>query len=321
MIINNAPLSLNLAGGRFQALNHDLEYDVSAKIWPFGAVSLNMQITIPPEMTWTQLIALGAFLETDPRVQQLAIEKLVQLVQQLNPDRMKNLNLETFEDYTLYFFKTIPGAEVNALSVFQNYDVPGLILSENTETLSEQVKKGVQEGAMQYSQNDLAVINWNSALILEPTGLMDTPDVIEFALCQLLEMRYYDDLLDERLALLYDALEKKKLSIWETYSERLSKEAAQTFLEISDTIESVENTLKVVGDYYPAQIFRLTSSRFRFNDWRESVDQKLNNLAEISKFLTGDINERRNRLMELVIIVLISIEVIPFLIQLIPHGK
>ncbi len=319
MIINNAPLTLSLEGGRVEALDLTLDYEIAAKIWVFGAVSISLMMTIPPEIDWNKLIELGTYLENDPRMHQLAVQKTAQVLQQLDPGRLTNLNLETYEDYTIYAFKKLPGTEINALNLFQNYDVPRLILSEPSETLSEQVRKGISDGAVQYSQNDISVINWNSALIIEPSGSLDIPDVIEFALCQLLEMRYYDDLLDIKLTALYTALEQKHLSIWETYSERLSKEAAQKYLEISDTIERVENSMKVVGDFYLAQIFRTASARFRFNDWRESVDQKLNNLAEISKLLTSDINERRNRLLEIVIIVLISIEVIPFILKV--FGK
>jgi hypothetical protein len=316
MIINNAPLTLTLDGGKLDAIDLSLDYDVAAKIWHFGAISITLQLTIPGDLPWEKLVQLSAWVETDERLHNLAVQRAVQLVQQFDPARLQNLSWETYEDYTIHFFKSLPGAETNALSVFQNFDVYRLILQEQTETLSEQMKRGIAEGALQYSQNDLAVINWNSALVIEPTGSHDIPDVIEFALCQLLEMRYYDDLLDEKLAQLYSALEKKNLSVWETYSEKLSKEAAQKYLEISDTIESVENSLKVVGDYYHAQVFRIASNRFRFNDWRDSVDQKLNNLAEISKLLTNEINERRNRLLEIVIIVLISIEVFPFIIRL-----
>ncbi|MFN7730052.1 MAG: hypothetical protein ACK5P7_12910, partial [Bdellovibrio sp.] len=304
MIINNAPLALTLEGGKHECLGIRLDYDVAAKVWHFGAISINIQMTIPPELEWNKLIEIGAALENDESLQQMAVQKVTEMLQQFDPSRLTKMNWETFEDYTLYFFKSLAGSEKNALSVFQNYDVYRLILSETTESLSDQVKKGIMDGAIQYSETDLAVINWNSALIIEPSGYLDIPDVIEFALCQLLEMRYYDDVLDERLASLYSTLEGKGLGIWETYSEKMSREAARKYLEISDTVESVENSLKVVGDFYLAQIFRTASSRLRFNDWRDSVDQKLNNLAQIAKLMTNELNERRSRLLEMIIIVL-----------------
>jgi hypothetical protein len=314
MIINNAPLAFNLEGGTHEALGIKLDYEAAAKIWHFGAISLCLQLNIP-DVSWNKLIELGSFLENDQRLHDICVNRVKQVLQQIDPSRLPAVHWDTFEDYTLYFFKTLPGIGSNALQIFNNYDVHRLILTENTETLSEQIKKTIFESAIQYSQNDLAVINWNSALLIEPSGSLDIPDVIEFALCQLLEMRYYDDVLDERLAFLYAELEKKSLSMWETSSEKLSKEAARKYLEISETVESVENSLKVVGDFYLAQIFRAASARFRFNDWRESVDQKLNNLAQISRLLTSELNERRNRLLEIIIIVLIAIELIPFFLK------
>jgi hypothetical protein len=312
MIINNAPLSLVLDGGKYNALDLFLDYEISVKIWHFGAVSVNMQIQTPDDLSWDRLIKLGVYIENDHSLHEMAVQRVTQILQSLAPQRLKSQDWETYEDYTLYFFKSLPGAEKNAMAVLQQYDVCRLILSEEIETLSEQVKKSVIDGALQYSQNDLALINWNSAMLIEPTGSQDIADVIEFALCQMLEMRYYDDLLDQKIAGLYDELEMKKRSVWETYAERLSRDAAQKFLEISDTVESVENSLKVVGDFYLAQIFRTASTRFRFNDWRDSVDQKLSNLVQISKLLTTEVNERRNRILEMVIIVLIAVELIPY---------
>jgi hypothetical protein len=312
MIINNAPLTLVLDGGKHHALGTVLDYEISVKIWHFGAISVNMQIQVPPEIAWDGLIKLGAYLENDITIHELAVQRVTQILQSFAPQRLKNQDWETYEDYTLYFFKNLPGTEKNAMNAFQQYDVFRLILSEESETLSDQVKKNILESSLQYSQNDLAVINWNSAMVIEPTGSQDIADVIEFALCQMLEMRYYDDLLDHKIAGLYNELEMKKRSVWETYAERLSRDAAQKFLEISDTVESVENSLKVVGDFYLAQIFRTASARFRFNDWRDSVDQKLNNLVQISKLLTTEVNERRNRILEMVIIVLIAVELVPY---------
>jgi len=69
----------------------------------------------------------------------------------------------------------------------------------------------------------------------------------------------------------------------------------------------------VIGDFYYAKIFRAASDRFRVKDWQASVDQKLKNLADVSNLFQAETNEKRNQLMEAIIIILIAIEVIPFL--------
>lgn len=309
MIINNAPLSLSIESSKYDALGHPLNLEVTAKIWHFGALSLTLSFEIPENLTWDRLIALGNFLENDFNLHNLAKKRAEQILQGMGSERVSSVNWETYEDYIIYFFKRIDGCEKNAMQIFEMRDVFRLILSENNETLSEQTKKVILESTYQYSQDDLAVIDWNSALIVEPSGSLDIADVIEFALCQLLEMRYYDDILDERLSYLYSFLEKKPF--WTNPYSKLSKEAARFYLDISDTIESVENSMKVVGDFYLAKIFRAASQKLRFKDWRESVDQKLSNLAEVSSLFVTESNEKRNQLLEMIIIALIAIEVVP----------
>jgi len=311
VIINNAPLSLNLEASKYEALGHPLDLEVTAKIWHFGALSITMSFEIPAGLNWNRLVELGNSLENDNNLDALAKQKVEQILISMNPERIQTTNWETYEDYICYFFRKLEGSEKNAMEVFNRYDIFRLILSENNTNLSEQTKKTILDSTFQYSNDDLAVIDWNSAMIIEPSGSLDIVDVIEFSLCQLLEMRHYDDILDEKLTYLYNSLEKKKFNIFQSYYNVLSKEAAKFYLDTADTVESVENSMKVVGDFYLAKIFRAASLRFRFKDWQDSVNQKLENLAQISKIFVAEGNEKKNQLLEIIIIVLIAIEVVP----------
>lgn len=315
IVINNAPLSLTVESSKYEVLGHVMDMEVTAKIWHFGALSIALSFDIPQNSSWNRLIEIGNFLENDAHIHALAQQKVEQILTALSPERLGGMNWETYEDYVLYFFKKLEGCEKNAMEIFDRYDVFRLILSENNETLSDQIKKTILDSTFQYSRDDLAVIDWNSALVVEPSGSLDIADVIEFALCQLLEMRYYDDILDERLTYLYSALEKKRFSIFQDHYTRLSKEAAKIYLDISDTVESVENSMKVVGDFYLAKIFRAASTRFRSGDWLDSVNQKLENLAQISRLFVSEANEKKSQLLELIIIFLIAIEVVPLIFR------
>lgn len=315
MIINNAPLSLTVESSKYDALGYPLDLEITAKIWHFGALSITLAITLPASIDWNKLIDLGNHLENDMHLHNIAKNRAEQIVSGMEPDRIANIDWETYEDYICYFFRKIDGCEKNAMDIYEKFDVFRLILSENNQTLSDQIKKTILDSTFQYSQDDIAIVDWNSALIVEPSGTSDITDVIEFSLCQLLEMRHYDDLLDEKLTYLYSALEKKNFSIFQNNYLRLSREAAQIYLEISDTVESVENSMKVVGDFYLAKIFRAASQRFRFADWRDSVNQKLENLAQVSRLFVSEANEKRNQLLEVIIIVLIAMELIPALFK------
>src|SRR5690606_20491580 len=158
------------------------------------------------------------------------------------------------------------------------------------------LKRSVLDNVHQYSRDDMVVVDWNSALVVEPSGSMDVPLVIEFALNQLLEMRYYDEILDQRLSTLYNEVVGKKKGLLSNKYSRLAEEAGQIYLEISEIVENVENSFKTVGDFYLATIFRASSQRFRFYDWQKSINEKLGNLAEVSKLLHSEVNESRNQM-------------------------
>jgi uncharacterized protein YukE len=129
-------------------------------------------------------------------------------------------------------------------------------------------------------------------------------------------MRYYDDLLDQRLNTLYNEVVGRKKGLFSNKYSQLAEEASQIYLEISEIVENVENSFKTVGDFYLATIFRATSKRFRFDDWQKSINEKLGNLAEVSKLLHSEVNESRNQTMEMIIVILIAIEVVPFVYNL-----
>ena len=103
------------------------------------------------------------------------------------------------------------------------------------------------------------------------------------------------------------------MSIFSSRYTHLALEAGQRYIEIAEIVESVENSLKVIGDLYHSVVFRMAGRKFRFADWQTSIDNKLDNLAEISKLLLDNINHRRSQILELTVIALISIELIPLI--------
>lgn len=316
MVIKNAPLLLSLGNWEHNFIGQQAMVESVGKLWHFGVFSICFSVTIPEDTSWNRLMDFAAFLENDTTLDQMARQKTHDLMVQISSViKNRNVIFDFYEDYVVHFLESIEGIDSNSNEIFKKANVHGLILAEtkDRDTLSDQVKLPIEESTFQYTNNDLAVIDWNSALVIEPTGSMDVPDVIEFALCQLLEMRYYDDVLDDRLASLYDSVGKKKKGFMSNLYSNLAEEAGEKYLEISELIENVENSMKVVGDFYLAKIFRAALNRFRFRDWQVSVDNKLNNLAEVSKLLHGEVSETRSTIMELIIIFLIAVEVVPLL--------
>jgi hypothetical protein len=319
LIIANSPVSIQLGSFEMILAGRSVLTELVAKVWHFGTVSLCFHLEIPEGTTWKELVTMASYLENNLEIDEVARTKSRQFQEDIKHAIQNPSEWSINEDYVTYFIQELQGYDGPIALLCEKVDIPALLLAESKEILSESIKKNTLENTFQYSKDDLVVVEWNSALIVEPSGSMDVTLVIEFALNQLLEMRYYDDLLDQRLGTLYDEVVRKKKGIFSNKYSRLAEEAGQIYLEISEIVENVENSFKTVGDFYLATIFRASSKRFRFDDWKRSIDDKLGNLAEVSKLLHSEVNESRNQMMEIIVILLIGIEVIPLVKELIAH--
>ena len=65
--------------------------------------------------------------------------------------------------------------------------------------LSSRMKEDLLQYRYSYFEDDLVILNWDNALMIEPSGSMEIADILEFANAQLLELRYYDDVVDKEL--------------------------------------------------------------------------------------------------------------------------
>lgn len=316
LIISSSPVSVQLGTFEIKLVDKLVPAELVAKVWHFGTVSMCFQIPILEGTSWGDLIKAASWLEKDQELEIFARHKAKEFQNDIKTAIPVLTEWSMNEDYVTYFIQELQGLNVPLSELPEKLDIPALILAESKEVLSDSMKKSILENQFQYSKDDLVVVDWNSALVIEPSGSMDVPLVIEFALNQLLEMRYYDDLLDQRLNTLYNEVVGRKKGILSNKFSRLAEEASQIYLEISEIVENVENSFKTVGDFYLATIFRATSKRFRFDDWQRSINDKLGNLAEVSKLLHSEVNESRNQTLEMIIVILIAIEVVPFVYNL-----
>lgn len=317
MVIEEAPVVLNLGSFDQFILNQEFAVLGQAKLWSFGAVSISFRLDIRGAMSFKDLNALASSTEMEDSLHEHALQIVDKLLSQLSPCMKGKGVWDQYEDYLIYNLDSNVGKANDIKGLLEQEEFYQLIFTEEVESLSESQKSFIRQSSIQYGKNDLIVLDWNSAFICSEGDSQDVADVIEFALCQLLELRYYDELLDHKLSSLYKSIQNKKPSLLSDKYTEFSNEAAVVYIEISDIVEKIQNSLKVIGDFYYARIFRLAVDKFRCSDWQRSVDSKLNNLAEVSRLFHNQINERRNQLMEIIIILLIAVEVVPFLYQLV----
>ncbi len=311
IIIKSAPLRLSLGQETLEIGGKKYTLAIDAKIWHYGVISVALTLPLEEGSPWSELVKLSAALEESSAVENCASAWRDKMVSRMFPAIQQPGSWPTVEDYVTWMIEKYEGAATPA-ELLLKADVPALILAEHLLPLSESSREIVTDNALQYSANDLAIIDWNSALLVEPAGSREVADVIEFCLTHLLEMRYYDSVIENKLDLLYDSLETKKADAFSNFYARLAKDAGRQYMEFSEFLGQIENSIKTVGDFYLATVFRRANREFRFTDWRHSVDRKMETLARISQLLNSEVNTRRAVLLEIIVILLIAIELVPF---------
>ena len=312
VVVRDAPVTLSLGSFPIRLGSESVEAETVCRVWSYGIVSIQFHIQIPGGTPWGVLVRLAALAETDNDLDDVAGRRIQEVSSALDPALKGRHAFSRPEDYVIHLLQELEGATASEL--LDRADVASLILGEATESLSPSIRETTLSARFSYSPHDLTVVDWNSALVVDPSGGSDVSDILEFAVTHLAEFRYVDSVLDDRIERLYDAVERRQpMAFLRGDYERLSREAGSLFLEFSEYVERVENSLKFVGDLYLAMIFRAAASRFRLREWEESIGRKLNALARISELLHAEVNVRRSHLLELIIIILIAYEIISVL--------
>ena len=85
-------------------------------------------------------------------------------------------------------------------------------------------------------------------------------EIVEFANSQLLQFRYYDELLDNALASIYADLKKNTRwydAVLGRHEARAARQVHALFIDVNELTDRTENALKLVGDVYAARLFSL----------------------------------------------------------------
>lgn len=317
LVVRDAPITLALGEAQVRLGDRTVAAELAARVWSYGVVSMQFHLPTTPGTPWSALVQQAALIENDQDFDAVAVARVNELAQSLRSAATLPHAPTGMEDYVVHFVETLEGVgRVSELA--ERADIPALILGEPGITLSRDITAPILEGALSYSSTDLAVIDWNSALVVDPGGGRDVVDMIEFAVTHLMEFRHFDTLLDERLGALYDDIEqRRRLTAFGRGGDyaRLSREASTLYLEFSEHVERIENSLKFVGDFFLATVFRRATSRFQLREWEESVMRKVNALARLSELLASEVNVRRSHLLELIIIGLIAFEIVQTMVK------
>ena len=168
-----------------------------------------------------------------------------------------------------------------------------------------------------YFADDLVIPTWSSAFIRDSeAGAQAAIEILEFANSQLLEFRYYDQLLDAELARIYPQLQRGGW-LYNWVARRYSRAVRQVhslFIDVTELTDRTENALKIVGDVYAARLFALAAARLGLNQWKASVQEKLRTLADIYRFAVEQTSMARGEFLELIVVIILVLELVLLLV-------
>jgi hypothetical protein len=326
------PLDVRLGTRRAKLLRDREPFDavVSARLYDYGAVSISIEIAIDRGTDLASLIPICDEIYESPLVDAFARAEADAIATRVGVCIQGAHDWRGSETYTVIFLESIERGEGRAGSTSERATnvtadellawppLAKLVVGErDPRALSAAQSNDVLKHAHSYFEDDLVLIDWNSALVLEPSGSRDIPDILEFATSQLLELRYYDQTFDRELARIYDhlAVAQKSAGLFSNRYRRVAREAQRRLMELTEFTERVDNALKIIGDFYLARVYESAVRRFRIRDWQASSEKKEALLRDAHALIRGEIEARRSTLLELVVILLIFAELATALIR------
>jgi hypothetical protein len=284
---------------------------VEITLWEFGAATFRYRISVDNPLhalvTLSDSLWDNAQLLADARAR--ASELLVALGDAVDKPQLG----ERIEDYVAFELRLPPGPPVSELWT-SLAGVTASILRAEPAPLSDEEIADALSVRCAYLPEEVVLIDWFAALLVGD-DMEDERLVIELSVAELLELRLLDEQLDRGIDAAYGVLTRKR-SWFSSLSTRAKDLALVSQLQADAAVlfEGADNALKLVGDQYLARLYRLVSSRFHLPQWDAAIERKLRVLDGIYEKLASRAAGRRFEVLEIVVVVLISIEVImPFL--------
>lgn len=284
------------------------------KLLPVGAISITVRV--PFEVSAIEDLVAYHDLQLKPgslndEVRHLAEEVL----RELKPNCVRPASrLVDDEAYTVFCIQA-PVTSADALPVSGEHwlqthrrEVAALLTQEpDVNDLSSQEADESTSHYLSYYQNDLVVVDWDAALVVDEKADFDEAlYVMELANLQLAELEAYDRLLDDSLERAYRDLGRGSLRS----RGQVLHELKEIRIDLARFSDELSNITKFFGDWHLARIYQHVAARFHLADWHRTIDEKLKTLDDLYEILKHDQNNRLMLMLEVTIVLLFIVDLV-----------
>ncbi len=284
------------------------------KLLPVGAISITVRVPFAVQHV-EDLVVYHDLKFGDCSLHEEARKLAQDVVAELKSDLIRPVaQLPEEEAYTVFCLASPPtdrdGLPVSAETWFQSQRraVAALLTQESEgERLSKQESEESTGRYLSYYDNDLVVIDWDAALIVdEPQDFDETLYIMELANLQLAELEAYDRILDNALERSYRDLSGRNLR---SRSDTL-RQLREIRIDMARFNDELSNITKFFGDWHLARIYEKLASRFHLGEWHRNIDGKLETLAELYQLFKQDSTNRCMMILEITIVLLFIIDLV-----------
>jgi hypothetical protein len=294
-----------------------MRFQRSVKIFPVGAISISVRV--PIELAeLEELVPFHDMRFSDgtyihDKARQLADE----IKRELAPYVIRpNPLLGDEEAYTVFCLnaplKTADGRVLSGEDWLAEHrrSVAALLTEEPAaENLSDQEAEETTSRYLSYYDQDLVVVDWDAALIVDEARYRDEIIyIMELANLQLAELEAYDRLLDTAVESSYRDVSSRGLRRMQHWSVR--QEFQSLRIDMARITDELSNITKFFGDWHLARLYQLLSGRFHLGDWHHTVEDKLKTMDELYQLLRAEQNNRWMLILEVTIVLLFVADLI-----------
>ena len=291
------------------------------RLYDFGVACVRLDVPLPASTPMSTVIEHMRHLSEDGARVDACCRPLVRRVMEDVAPALYKPQWEQDEwedeDYLILYVQSF-ATPVRASDLTDHIDFARLLMAE-AFPLSKQVEEDVLRYTYTYSEGDLAVISWDTAFVYCSEGVMDVPDLLEFANAQLLELAFFDSILSQELDSAYEdveALQEARRGVLRyRHLRRILNRLLRTIMEMTEVSDRVINALRLTEDVFYARVYAGATEAFGLPAWMEGVRGKLENLRDIYTLLAEEAADTRMTLLEVTIVVLIVLEIVLMLVR------
>jgi hypothetical protein len=307
----SVPLSVDLGSREIGSGKHAQVFGISARVFDYGTISVSFELGVHGTTTLSDLAEIAAELEDSRALSAIAREEYDQITAKIGQTLRGRHEIGEVHKYAVVLVERLaPGTGVPDLLAWPG--LPKLVTCErDARAVSAQEKEDVLKYTDAYLEDDVVVIGASCALVVEPGGSRDVPDVLELVRAQVTQLLHYDDVLDKELESAYRDFDRGLLGLafhshFSTTLRRLSRRR----LELTEFTERIDSALKIRSDAYLARVYRKTLERFAVPALKNRVSHKHRLLLDIYTTLKDEVALLRSFTVEVLIVILIVVEVV-----------